>query len=138
MKKLRITVDGKQYDVDVEILEDDDNNGILPSYYNQPSIRNVNQSSDLVEPQIVAPHKTKQVNKKVAGDAKTLTSPLNGIVVEVVAKPGQNVKKDEVLIILEAMKMKTNISSEIDGVIDSIEVKATDRVELGQTLVRYK
>ena len=135
MKKLRITVEGKQYDVEVEILDDNDSDGILPAYYNQPSVRNVHHS-ELVEPQIIMPHRSKVSNVK--SDAKSLTSPLNGMVVEVVAKPGQSVKKDDVLIILEAMKMKTNISSAIDGVIDSIEVKATDRVELGQLLVRYK
>jgi pyruvate carboxylase len=57
---------------------------------------------------------------------------------EIIAKPNQQVNVDDVLIIIEAMKMKTNISSPIDGVIDSIEVAVTDRVEIGQLLVKYK
>lgn len=138
MKKLRITVDGKQYEVDVEILEDDDNDGILPSYYHQQSPKNASFNSDLIEPQVVIPHKSKETGQFKNIDDKSLSSPLNGIVLEVVAKPNQKVKTEEVLIIIEAMKMKTNISSPIDGIIDSVEVIVNDRVEIGQLLLRYK
>lgn len=137
MKKFKVTVDGKQYEVDVEIIEDDDE-GLLPSYYNQQIPRGIAQHQDLIEPQIVIPHKSKASGQLKSNDNKTLVAPLNGIVLEIIAKPNQPVKVDDVLIIIEAMKMKTNISSPIDGIIDSIEVAVTDRVEIGQLLVKYK
>jgi biotin carboxyl carrier protein len=137
MKKFRITVEGKQYEVDVELIEDTDDDGLLPSYYNPAPVRNTLHSSELIEPQIVAPYKPKSTVAK-SSDSKILNSPLNGVVLEILVKPGQKVKTDDVLIIIEAMKMKTNISSPMDGVIDSIEVIVTDRVEIGQLLVRYK
>ena len=137
MKKFRVTVDGKQFEVDVELLEDDDE-GILPAYYNQQMPKNISHMPDLVEPQVVIPHKSKTTGQLKNNDDKLLSSPLNGVVLEVIAKPNQKVKADEVLIVIEAMKMKTNISSPIEGVIDSIEVKPSDRVEIGQLLVKYK
>jgi biotin carboxyl carrier protein len=137
MKKFRVTVDGKQYEVDVELIEDDDD-GILPSYYNQQMPKNISHNPDLIEPQVIIPHKSKTSGQLKNNDDKSLFSPLNGIVLEVIAKPNQKVKADEVLIVIEAMKMKTNISSPIDGVIESVEVKVNDRVEIGQLLVKYK
>lgn len=137
MKKFRVTVDGKQYEVDVELIEDDDE-GILPAYYNQQMPKNISHMPDLVEPQVVIPHKSKTTGQLKNNGDKLLISPLNGVVLEVIAKPNQKVKADEVIIVIEAMKMKTNISSPIDGIIDSIEVKVNDRVEIGQLLVKYK
>ncbi|MDT3737989.1 MAG: biotin/lipoyl-containing protein [Candidatus Kapabacteria bacterium] len=137
MKKFKVTVNGKQYEVDVELVQDDDD-GLLPAYYNQQIPRNIAHNQDLIEPQIIIPHKSKATGQLKNNDSKTLFAPLNGIVLEIIAKPNQQVNVDDVLIIIEAMKMKTNISSPIDGVIDSIEVAVTDRVEIGQLLVKYK
>lgn len=138
MKKFRITVDGKQYEVDVELIQDTDDSGLLPSYYNPSISKNIAQSPELIEPQIVKPTKPKVSTVSQSADSKSLNSPLNGVILEIVAKPGQSVKTDDILLIVEAMKMKTNISSPFDGVIDSIEVNVNDRVEIGQLLVKYK
>ncbi len=138
MKKFRITVDGKQYEVDVELIQDTDEGGILPAYYNPSISKNIAQSPELIEPQIVKPTKPKVSTVSQSTDTKLLNSPLNGVILEIIAKSGQSVKTDDVLLIIEAMKMKTNISSPFDGVIDSIEVNVNDRVEIGQLLVKYK
>lgn len=140
MKKLRISVDGKQYDVEVEILEDDDNN-VLPSYYYQNNpYSNVN--APVAQPQFnAAPApapRPKAAAPKVANDANALNSPINGVVLEIPAKVGQTVTENDVVIVLEAMKMKTNISSPVAGEIASIEISLGDRVEAGQVLLTYK
>jgi len=140
MKKLRISVDGKEYEVEVEVLQDDESQ-ILPSYYNQAPPVGMMAPPQMGQPQIdatVPQQKKAAPKKKVASDGNNLTAPINGVVLEIPAKVGQAVKTDEVLIILEAMKMKTNISSPIDGEITSIDVSLGDRVESGQLLLTYK
>lgn len=134
MKKLRIAVDGKQYDVEVEILEDDENN-VLPSYYNQTAP--VNVAPRAAAPAAAAAPRAKKTPTKAAGENE-LTSPINGVVLEIPTKAGQTVAEGEVVIVLEAMKMKTNISSPKAGEIASINVSLGDRVEAGQSLVTFK
>jgi biotin carboxyl carrier protein len=141
MKKLRISVDGKQYDVEVEIIEDDDDK-VLPSYYyqNMPAGM-MNQAPQAAPATINAPApvaRQKAAAPVHAATGNDLTSPINGVVLEVPAKVGQTVSENEVVMVLEAMKMKTNISSPKAGEIASIEVSLGDRVEAGQVLLTYK
>ncbi|MEA4812843.1 MAG: biotin/lipoyl-containing protein [Anaerolineaceae bacterium] len=69
--------------------------------------------------------------------AMTLKSPLPGTIVEIKVKPGQSVKNGEVLMILEAMKMKNSIRSSRDGVVAEIYVNPKDQVKHNQPLLRY-
>lgn len=137
MKKLRITVDGKVYDVDVEILQDDDNQ-ILPSYYQQsPSgFTQPNVQPRTASVPVVAPKRNP--NKAQNSDSSIITSPINGVVIEVKVKVGDKVKENDTVIVLEAMKMKTNISSPTTGEIASIEVQQGDTIESGDILVTFK
>ncbi len=137
MKKLRITVDGKVYDVDVEILQDDDNQ-ILPSYYQQaPTGFGVNPVQQRTSSVPVAAPK-RNPNKVQNSDSNVITSPINGVVIEIRVKVGDVVKEDDTVIVLEAMKMKTNISSPTAGEIASIEVQQGDTIESGDVLVTFK
>lgn len=141
MKKLRIAVDGKQYDVEVEILEDDDDK-VLPSYYYQNNPNNMMQQAPAPQPMAApAPAPAPAARPKApvqSGDSNSLTSPINGVVLEIPVKAGQTVAEGEVVIVLEAMKMKTNISSPKAGEIASVNVTLGDRVESGQALVTFK
>ena len=139
MKKLRIAVDGKQYDVEVEILEDDDDK-VLPSYYYQNNPNNMMQQAPAPQPMATpAPAPAARPKAPVqSGDSNSLTSPINGVVLEIPVKAGQTVAEGEVVIVLEAMKMKTNISSPKAGEIASVNVSLGDRVESGQALVTFK
>lgn len=136
MKKLRISVDGKQYDVEVEILEDTDNQ-VLPSYFNQSAMQSVQHAAPAAAaPAAAAAPKAKKPAAAATGNG--LNSPINGVVLEIPVKVGQKVKSGDVVIVLEAMKMKTNISAPNDAEIASIEVNLSDRVETGQMLVTFK
>lgn len=137
MKKLRITVDGKVYDVEVEILQDDDNQ-ILPSYYQQvpsgltqPNVQPRTQSVPVAAPK-------RNPNKAQNADINVITSPINGVVIEIKVKSGDTVKENDTVIVLEAMKMKTNISSPTSGVVESINVQQGDTIEAGDVLVTFK
>ncbi len=138
MKKLKITVNGKEYEVDVEILEDTDH-GTMPMQAQpfpyqgyQPAVAPPIAPSTLSAP----PPKPKPAVAS-SGNANELTSPMNGVVLEIPVQSGQKVKEGDVVVVLEAMKMKTNISSSQDGVIGDIKIKINDSVEAGQVLLTY-
>lgn len=64
-----------------------------------------------------------------------LKAPMPGLVVAVPVTEGQEVKKGQVLIILESMKMQNELKAPRDGVVDRIRVKAGESVEQKQTLL---
>lgn len=63
-------------------------------------------------------------------------SPMAGNVFKVLAKPGQQVKKGEPVIILEAMKMENEIYAPEDGIISEISVKEGQAVESDDVLFK--
>ena len=67
--------------------------------------------------------------KKKEGD---LNSPISGTIVEVKAKEGSKIKKDDVIMIIEAMKMEYLIRSPYDGTVKKIHFKKKDQIEIGQ------
>lgn len=62
---------------------------------------------------------------------------LPGNVQQIFVKNGEAVKKGEILMVLETMKMENEIFSEEDGVIDKVFVKPGDRVQKGECLIAY-
>lgn len=74
------------------------------------------------------------VNTSVSGD---IISPLPGVIVAVMVKPGEAVSRGQELCTLEAMKMKNAIRSHRDGSIASIEVAVGEQVNHGQVLITF-
>ncbi len=130
MKKLLITVNGKRYEVEVEVLEDDEMIQTHPSF-NPPS-RSIDSYSS------PAPAFAPKPKSRTKLEGNTLTSPLNGAVLEVAAQEGAKVKENDVLFVVEAMKMKTNIASPVDGTVKTVHVKEKDVIEQGQILLTYE
>lgn len=69
---------------------------------------------------------------------KDIKAPMPGLVIEVIASVGQEVKQGDSLLILEAMKMENVIKSPVDGVIKSIGVSPADTVEKNQLLIAFE
>lgn len=69
------------------------------------------------------------------GGELLLKAPMPGMVVTVPVVEGQEVKKGQVLLILESMKMQNELKAPRDGVVDRIRVKAGESVEQKQTLL---
>ncbi len=124
MKKLLITVNDKRYEVEVEILEDDE------SVYVPKPVPVLNAVKQ--EEKIQHPH------TKVSGDVKVIVAPLTGLVLEVKVKVGQSVKKNEIIIILEAMKMHVNILASEDGTVAEISVKEKETVSQNTVMIRFE
>jgi oxaloacetate decarboxylase alpha subunit len=67
--------------------------------------------------------------------AQTLSSPLAGNIFKVLVKDGDSVNTGDVVIIMEAMKMETEIRASVSGVISNISTKEGDAVQTGQPLL---
>ena len=76
----------------------------------------------------------KKSKKKEDGD---LSSPISGKVVSVKVKNGQKVKKGNVLMVIEAMKMEYLIRAPFDGKIKKVNFKEKDQIEIGQNTVEF-
>jgi methylmalonyl-CoA carboxyltransferase 1.3S subunit len=68
-------------------------------------------------------------------EAKVVRSPLAGVVSRLIVKPGQQVKANELLLLLEAMKMEIKIPAQTAGTVKSVEVASGDAVRPNQILV---
>jgi oxaloacetate decarboxylase alpha subunit len=64
-----------------------------------------------------------------------MAAPLSGNIFKVLVNNGQAVKTGEVIIILEAMKMETEIRAQQDGVVIQLAVKQGDSVTVGSALL---
>ena len=71
----------------------------------------------------------------VAGSGKAVRAPLAGNVIGVPVKVGQQVSAGDTVLILEAMKMETNVSAPNDGVIAEIHVSQGDAIAVGDSLL---
>lgn len=81
-----------------------------------------------------------EVKESTDDELKTLeyVSPMPGKISKIEVKIGTKVKKGDVLVYLEAMKMEHPIKSKIDGIVDIIEVNLGNQVAQGQKLVKLK
>src|SRR5690606_8616883 len=70
-------------------------------------------------------------------DAGMLKAPMPGLVLHLLVKPGDVLKKGDGFLVLEAMKMENLIKAQTDICITSVEVSEGDKVEKNQILLRY-
>lgn len=125
--KLKITLNDKTFEVDVEVAEAD--TATLPPAY--PIGSAVLSGSVASAPLPVA-------NDAAVDEAKVCRSPVSGIVVRLIAQPGQALQVGDPLMVLEAMKMETNITAPIAGRIAAIHVTQGDSVQSGQVVVEFE
>jgi biotin carboxyl carrier protein len=78
----------------------------------------------------------------ISGDStqsiNELKAPMPGVVLDIKIAPGDEIKKGDPLIILEAMKMENVLSAPVDCIISSIEVKKKETVEKNTLLIKFK
>lgn len=123
----KVTLNGKIYEVDVEQGE-----ATLLSEY-EASLPEVAPAKQDVVP-ATQEQKAAPAVSSGASD-KAMKAPLPGIINAVKVTVGQTVKKGDVLIILEAMKMENEITAETNGKVSKIFVQKGATVETGAPLV---
>jgi biotin carboxyl carrier protein len=118
--RLRIRVDGVAYEVEVEVLSDGSGaegepeaEGDLPLEVLQPPLPDDLRPEDRV-----------------------LRSPIAGAIVAVIAEVGHFVRRDEPVVVIEAMKMQTSIGAPVDGVLLEVCVSPGDAVKPGQVICK--
>ena len=121
MKNYRITVNGTSYDVSVEELS----GGAAPV------------AAPVAAAPVAAPAPAAAPAAPAAGGAGSVkvSSPMPGKILAVKANVGDSVKKGQVILILEAMKMENNINADKDGKITAINVSKGESVLEGTDLV---
>ena len=134
MKMLRITLQGKTYEVGVEVL-DTASNGVVAAPVSAPAPVAVAAPAPAAPAPAPAPVAAPAAPAPVAG-GHPVSSPMPGTVMKITTAVGQHVVKDQELLILEAMKMESPIYAPCDGTVASILVKESDAVVEGQVLVQ--
>lgn len=125
MKKLRITVEGKTYEVVVETV--DDPSSRAPKAAAAPRAA-ASAAAPAAAPALAA-------STASSGSAASVRSQLAGRIVSVDVAEGAVVKAGQQLLVLEAMKMNTPVVAPTDGKVSKLHVAAGDTVEEGQALV---
>ena len=119
-KKFNITVNGNAYEVEIEEVKA----AAAPAPKAAPAPAAA--PAPKAAPAAAAP--------AAAGDT-TVSAPMPGKIVKLVASVGQAVNAGDTLLILEAMKMQNEIAAPCAGTVKSFSVNAGDSVKPGQAMV---
>jgi biotin carboxyl carrier protein len=130
MKMLRITLQGKTYEVGVEVLVTESPAAASAPVHAAPAA--VVASA----PPARAPAAAAPAAAASAAGGHTVTSPMPGVVMKLNVAIGQEVAKDQVVLVLDAMKMESPIYAPCAGTVSSILVRETDAVVEGQVLIQ--
>ena len=120
MKEFKFTIDGKQYNAAVNELEDN---------FAEVTINGKTYKVELEKDEAPAAAAVRRPAAAAAPAAaapaglQTVKSPLPGSIVKVLVKAGQAVKKGDVLLTMESMKMENNVCAEADGTVKNIFVE---------------
>ncbi len=119
MKKYRVNVNGTVYEVEIELID-----------------ANAVQSAPVAAPAAPVKEETpaSAPAASVAEGGTTISAPMPGTILKVNVTAGQTVKKGDVLMILEAMKMENEIMAPADGTVASVSVNSGASVDSGTVL----
>jgi methylmalonyl-CoA carboxyltransferase 1.3S subunit len=122
--KLKITIDGETYEVEVEAVEPESSPALPRGYVTESATVRV----PAAPPPVARP----------IDDGKVCRSPINGVVVRIVVQAGQTIQVGDILLVLEAMKMETNITAPAAGKVAAIKVGAGESVQAGQVVAEFE
>lgn len=129
MKKFKVTVNGQSYEVAVEEVGEPQ---AAPVVKPQPAVAAVPDA-----PQKAAAPETESepvVKGPIPEGAIIVKAPMPGKISALKAEAGQPVKRGDIILVLEAMKMQNDITATADGTLHEIRVAAGDNVKTGEAL----
>ena len=115
MKAYKVTVNGTVYEITLEVVDKSEIKTPAPAAAPAPAV---------APAPVAAP----------AAGATSITAPMPGTILKVNVTNGQTVKKGDVLMVLEAMKMENEIMAPADGTVSAVSVSAGASVESGAVL----
>ena len=137
MKEYKYTINGNVYNVVIGDIEDNiahvEVNG---THYNVEMEKKQKAAAPIARPRpAAAPAAAAKPAAKPAASKGGVKSPLPGVILDIKVKEGDEVKKGQTIIILEAMKMENSINADRDGKIAAIKVSKGESVLEGTDLV---
>lgn len=116
--KLRIRVEDRSYEVEVDFLDA------------APRVNGTGRSAKAPIPQtVLRPRAPQRLPEDTA-----CRSPIAGCVTAVVAAAGRKVRRNDPVVVLDAMKMEVPVSAAIEGTVKAVHVAAGETVKAGQLL----
>ena len=132
MKKFKFTIRGNEYEVEINDIDGDiatiEVNGTEYEIEIHQEKAKATKTPTLVRPRIAVDRKDSKIKKTVSSRAYSLKAPLPGSIFKIIKHEGDEVKKGDTIMVMEAMKMENNIQSEKDGKIVRMVVKEGDSV----------
>jgi len=116
MSKYKITVNGKEYEMDVELMDGSAPVAKAPSKVSKPAPAPVSKAAPAAAPK------------------GATVSPMPGTILKVNVKEGDTVKVGDSVVVLEAMKMENDITAPKDGVVKALYVTGGQAVAKGDAL----
>lgn len=114
MKKYRVNVNGTSYEIEIELMSE----------------------TEAAQAPVQTP--APAAAPKASGEGEAVSAPMPGTILDVKVSVGDSVKKGQVLMILEAMKMENEIMAGTDGVVTSVGVTKGTTVQTGDALCTIK
>ena len=130
MKNLKFKINGVAYEASVNELSE---NNVEVTLNGKVFV--VEMEHKAISMPTVRPTRMQAVAPKGQAVSKNIQSPLPGSIMKVLVKAGQNVKRGDILLTMESMKMENNINADRDGKIIEIKVNKGDSVLEGADLV---
>lgn len=118
MKNYKVNVNGTEYVIGIELMSDEEAKAAKSAAAAAPAPAAAPAAAN--------------------GEGEKISAPMPGTILSVNVKKGDAVKKGDVLMILEAMKMENEIMAGADGVVTSVGVSAGTAVETGTVLCTIK
>lgn len=120
MKKYKVNVNGTDYEIALEVID--------AAEVSAPAAPAAKAAAP------AAPAAAPAAPAAAPAGGETVTSPMPGNILSVNVKVGDTVKADQVVMILEAMKMENEIFAGVDGKVVSVNVQQGAAVETGAVL----
>lgn len=138
--KYKLNVNNQIYEVEIEninarpvvVTVDGQRFEVMPEKGKQAEVQP--EAGVKVESKPVAPVTT---SSPVPNGNHTLSAPLPGTVIEVFVKPGEKVEVGQVVLVIEAMKMKNSIRSILSGTVENVLVSQGQSVAHKQALIQF-
>ena len=128
--KLRITIDGKIYEAEVEILEDEESEHPYVPYTPAPA--------SYTPPPFPLSSIPAGMMENNTDHGKVCRSPVTGLVIKVNVEPGQAVEPNDVLMVLESMKMENNVTASHAATVKSVNAVPGNSVKVHQLLLEFE
>ncbi|GEM_PF-555621 len=154
-KSFKVTVDGETFNVEVEEVKTNED---LPRYEEQKKVKDTSQSGLEKKQEALGaadekkepyhpkantsvdstPKEAPAAERTSSAHEEVVAAPMPGSIIDVKVAEGDMVSKDQVLIILEAMKMENEVTSPVSGKVTQVMVSKGDSVNSKDPMIKIE